>query len=103
MKGWWNYKIKPFRNFMVRHHPSSHLSLEVAVAGLLLEYVEGKILEHLPPELFNDNIATCTLEVVTLLLGISSRLFFILRCLHITPLFIAYFALETCTEQNRSS
>lgn len=45
--------------------PSSHSSLEATVPGILLEYIEGKKLEELPPQLFNESIATYALEVVS--------------------------------------
>ena len=45
--------------------PSSHSSLEAAVPGILLEYIEGEKLEELPPQLFNESIATSALEVVS--------------------------------------
>jgi hypothetical protein len=47
--------------------PSSHSSLEAAVLGILLEYIEGEKLEELPLQLFNESIATSALEVVSAL------------------------------------
>ena len=44
---------------------SSHSSLEAAVPGILLEYIEGEKLEDLSPQLFNESIATSALEVVS--------------------------------------
>jgi len=47
--------------------PSSHSSMEAAVPGILLEYIEGHKLEELPSQLFHESIATSALEVVSAL------------------------------------